>query len=62
MDYKEFINYELAENLDNIFKKMNDMNIINKNEVKYNLKVLEELREEMKNNNQPKKKSDKKKK
>ncbi|MFA5478529.1 MAG: hypothetical protein WC002_04060 [Candidatus Muiribacteriota bacterium] len=47
MDYREFITTELAENLNNIYKKMGEMNIINKIELDSSLKILEELRKEI---------------
>jgi hypothetical protein len=48
MDYTEFINEELAYNLECVFNRMKEMNIIEKNEFNTNIEVLKKTRKELK--------------
>ncbi len=47
MDYKEFIDMDLAKTLDNVFTKMGNLNIINEKELKANIEILGKLRKEI---------------
>jgi|GEM_PF-5310834 len=47
MDYKEFIDLQLVETLDNVFTKMGNLNIIRDKELKSNLDILGKLRREI---------------
>ncbi|MCK9224809.1 MAG: hypothetical protein M0R46_16570 [Candidatus Muirbacterium halophilum] len=48
MNYTEFINEELATNLETIFSKMKEMNIIDNNEFNTNIEVLKKTKKELK--------------